>query len=103
MDTGTAAAAVEQQISEIRQFMPGVYASIRAKAEEIGREAFALVRRGLRGEPGCFYAFERGRVVGTPFDGCEIQADVAAVMVQFRCAHVCMWGVPRHEVAHGAH
>jgi hypothetical protein len=92
MDTKTAAADVDRQIAEIRQHMPGVYRSIRAKADEVGNAAFALVRRGLRGEPGCFYAFERGRVVGTPFEGHEIQADVAAVMVQFGCAHVCIWG-----------
>jgi hypothetical protein len=116
MDTQVSAADVERQIGEIRQHMPGVYGSIRAKSGEIGNAAFALVRRGLRGEPGCFYAFERGRVVGTPFEGNEIQADVAAVMVQFRCAHVCMWGMadaagsatrkpaqPAQEVAHGAH
>lgn len=26
-----------------------------------------MQKRGLRGEPGCFYAVEAGHVVGTPF------------------------------------
>ena len=105
MDTRTAKAAeavdVEPIVREIRQFMPGVYKAIRDKAGEIGNEAFRLVRRGLRGEPGCFYAFERGRVVGTPFDGHGVQDDVAAFMVQFRCEYVCIWGPQAAGASHG--
>lgn len=104
MDTRTAAAVdVEQLVRDIRQHMPGVYAAIQAKAGEIGNEAFRLVRRGLRGEPGCFWACERGRVVGAPFHGLQIQDDVAAVMVNFGCAHVCIWGTATQEAGHGAH
>jgi hypothetical protein len=51
----------------IKTQMPMVYGAIQDKAQEIGKEAFALVRKGLRGEPNTFYAFERGYVVGTPF------------------------------------
>jgi hypothetical protein len=93
---------VDGQIAEIRAHMPNVYQSIQAKAVEIGNLAFALVRRGLRGEPGCFYAFERGRVVGTPFAGHPIEADVALAMVRFGCAHVCIWA-QGGEATHGAH
>lgn len=117
-----AAAGVEQRLQEIRQHMPGVYAAIWAKAAELGglsvdalrrmdpaawpsasAQVFRLVRRGVGGQPGCFYAFERGRVVGTPFAGLDIERDVAAVMVQFECAHVCMWGAIAQESAHGPH
>ena len=53
---------VEQEIADIKAHMPEVYQAIKDKADEIGKEAYALVRRGLRGEPNCFYAFERGWV-----------------------------------------
>ncbi len=90
---------LDRKINEIKAHMPNVYQSIQRKAKEIDRKAYQLVRAGLRGVPNSFYAFERGRVVGTPFAGHPIAADVASVMVQFECAHVCMWG----EVANGAH
>jgi hypothetical protein len=90
---------LDRKINEIKAHMPSVYASIQRKAKESGSKAYALVRAGLRGVPNSFYAFERGRVVGTPFAGHPIAADVASVMVQFECAHVCIWG----EVANGAH
>lgn len=84
------AAAVEKQLGVIKTSMPAVYASIKAKASEIGGEAYVLVRRGLRGEADCFYAFERGHVVGTPF--CQaVMADVAKLMVEFGGTYLCMW------------
>ena len=99
MDTRTAssseearARAVQQGLHTIRTAMPNVYAAIQAKAAEIGQGAYGLVRRGLRGEPLCFWAVEGGHVVGTPFTGHPVQMEVARNMVQFGCAHVCMWG-----------
>ena len=67
MDTRTAKVDVAAKIEEIKRYMPETYKSIQAKTAKIGNEAFVLVRRGLRGEVDCFYAFEGGRVVGTPF------------------------------------
>lgn len=97
MDTqGLSKEEIDRKIGEIKVHMPNVYASIQAKAREIDRRAYQLVRQGLRGEPNRFYAFERGRVVGTPFRNYPIAADVAAVMVQFECAHVCIWGEVQH-------
>lgn len=90
--TEAQAAAVQRGLQTIKTAMPGVYAAIQAKAAEIGQGAYGLVRRGLRGEPLCFWAMERGHVVGTPFDGHPVQAAVAQQLVQFGCAHVCMWG-----------
>ena len=99
MDTQTISKEeMDRKIAEIKAYMPSVYASIQRKAQEIGSKAYALVRAGLRGVPNSFYAFERGRVVGTPFAGHPIAADVASVMVQFECAHVCIWG----EASRGA-
>ena len=82
---------VDQQIAAIKQHMPAVYAAIKSKAEAVGNDAYALVRRGLRGEANCFYAFERGRVVGTPFTVAGVMPMVAATMVEWGCAHVCIW------------
>lgn len=82
---------IEQQIADIKAHMPEVYKSIQAKAAVIGKQAFGLVRRGLRGEANCFFAFERGRVVGTPFNQTEVMAEIAKYMVQFGCTHIVVW------------
>lgn len=82
---------VQDQINQIKQYMPETYKSIQDKAAAIGKPAYGLVRRALKGEPNCFYAFERGRVVGTPFSVAEIARDVAQYMVTFGCTYVCIW------------
>lgn len=96
MDTRTAEKPgqqvdVQARVQLIKAQMPETYAAIVAKAGEIGNEAYALVRRGLRGEPNCFYAMERGHVVGAPFNLPDVQADMARFMVQFGCAFLVMW------------
>lgn len=92
---------VERQIVEIKTHMPAVYQSIQDKADNIGKLAYSLVRRGVRGEPNCFYAFERGRVVGTPFSLPTIQEDIAVNMVRFVVSHVVMWA--NVEAPNGTH
>lgn len=91
MDTRTAKDDVEEKIKEIKAYMPETYKSIRERAEKVGRPAFEMVRRGLRGEPNCFYAFEGGRVVGAPFNRTDITAEIAKYMVQFGCDHIVVW------------
>ena len=81
---------VAQVLQVIKTKMPNVYAAIQAKASEIGPEAFSLVRQGVRGEPYKFYAFEAGHVVGTPFTGHAIDADIASIMCSFNCPFVCV-------------
>jgi hypothetical protein len=99
MDTsGTTKMDVNGKINEIKRYMPETYQSIQAKAAKIGNQAYELVRRGLRGEANCFYAFEGARVVGTPFNMPDITADIALLMVEFGCAYVCMFG-PAKETA----
>lgn len=82
---------VEQQIAEIKAHMPEVYKAIQVKANEVGKCAYALVRRGLRGEPNCFYAMERGRVVGTPFRIAGVSDVVARNMVEFGCTFLVVF------------
>ena len=94
MDTGHPASPadkVAEGLHVIKTQMPLVYGAIQDKAKEIGKDAFALVRRGLRGEPNTFYAFERGYVVGTPFSAGQLTDEVAGLMVRFGFAFVCIW------------
>ena len=101
MDTRTAdqradaqkAAMVEAKIAEIKANMPEVYKAIQERAALPGcKGVYALVRRGLAGEPNCFYAFERGRVVGTPFNRQDLTAPVALGMVQFGASIAYLFG-----------
>lgn len=107
MDTVGAASEdakrVEQGLKVIQERMPETYKSIQAKAQQIGRQAFSLVRRGIKGEANCFWACERGNVVGTPEFAPGIKADIAAFMVTFGCTFVVIWAaVPPQEVPNGA-
>ena len=99
MDTRTAKVDVTGKIEEIKQFMPETYKAIKDKAADIGNVAFELVRRGLRGESNCFYAFEGGRVVGTPFAAGPIPDHVARMMVEFGCAFVCIFQAHEGQAA----
>lgn len=85
---------VEGQIAIIKRHMPQTYQAIQDKAKEIGRDAYALVRRGIKGEPNCFYAIEAGHVVGAPFNLSGVSAETAKLMCEFGCRHLQMWGAP---------
>ena len=91
MDTRTAKIDVAAEIQVIKQHMPDTYKSIQAKAAEIGNDAYVLVRRGLRGEPNCFWAMERGHIKGTLFNLPDTQRDVAWAMVCWGSAHACIF------------
>ena len=91
MDSKESKLDVTDKINEIKRFMPEVYKAIQAKAVEVGNVAYEVVRRGLRGEANTFYAFEGGRVAGTPFSAGPLAAEVAAAMVTFGCAFVCIF------------
>ena len=80
----------------IKAHMPETYQSILARAAEtdLGKQAWALVTRGLRGEPDCFWAMEGGYVVGTPFAQSAISEKVAACMVRYGCSAIVLWALP---------
>jgi hypothetical protein len=82
---------VEQQIASIKAHMPRVYEAIKAMAAEKGKPTFGFVRRGLKGEPNCFYASERGHVMGAPFNQAEATVDIACCMVRFGVSHFVIW------------
>lgn len=89
--TTAAKADVSGMITEIKDYMPAVYDAIKARSVLVGNGAFELVRRGLRGESGCFFAIEGGRVVGTPFYDHPVMSQVGRAIVEFGCAYVCIW------------
>ena len=92
MDTRTPAKSVEQQIADIKAYMPETYKDIQAKAQARGNSAFAMVRRGLAGQPNSFYAMEGGRVVGTPFAKSDLTSEIAMGIVQFGVGFLALWG-----------
>lgn len=92
MDTPTTEKQnVDAQIAVIKSQMPEVYKSIQAEAAKRGRVVFEWVRRALRGEPNLFYAFERGHVMGTPFNDSSVMPEIAACMVAFGRCSVCIF------------
>lgn len=91
---------VRQRLETMKRFMPRTMECIEDRVQHVGPQVRALVRRALRGEPGCFYAFEAGHVMGNPagLDRAALQG-AAEFMVVYGCTHVCIW--PAH-VWHGA-
>ena len=95
-------AEVEQAKALIKEKMPGVYENIQLNAKAIGKDAFTWVRRGLQGEPDCFYAFEAGYVVGTPFNvQCEHWNLARRDVVCFGSGFVTVFGYRLQEASYG--
>ncbi len=91
--------SVVKGLDTIKTRMPNVYKAIQAKAVDMGDEAYSLVRRGLAGQAGCFYALEGGHVVGTVFGrGDPRMHQLAEFLVFFGSAHVCIWPMTPDEV-----
>ena len=93
---------VRRQIEQIKGNMPETYRAIQDKAEVAGALVWPMVRRGMAGQPNCFYAMERRQFVGTPFASPSIQDDVAINMVRFGCESFVVFGDVL-EVSNGAH
>lgn len=103
MDTWTDAQRmlIEQGQQLIKGKMPRTYAKIRAEASKDGR-VWSLVRRGLAGEPNCFWATEDGQTVGAPFVGAVGLDWAVRQMAEFGCPYVCTLATMRGG-GHGAH
>lgn len=97
------AVRVQYGMDTIKECMPNVYQQIKQRADEVGNVVFALVRAGLAGQPGCFYAFEAGHVVGQPAGVIEKdQAELGSFVACFGCAYVCIFGeLPAAAVSGG--
>lgn len=60
-----------------RDLMPNVAERIDQYRNDWGKEwVNECIKRGMRGEPGWFYAFEAGHAVGTPFTTDQITHDL---------------------------
>jgi hypothetical protein len=64
MKTAKTDEQVAREIKQIKSEMPKTYETIVERAKTMGNKAYQLVRRGLRGEPGCFFSRERIRRKG---------------------------------------
>lgn len=71
---------------DLRQHMPETAKWVEAKRQELGAEHVnGCIRRAMKGEPGLFYAMERGHVLGTPFPSTHPIAADQALAVQLGC------------------
>lgn len=98
MDTSTAKIDVSEQLNTIKAHMPETYNTIKARAAVIGNDVYTLVRQGLRGEPNCFWAMEKGWVMGAPFNMEQVQQYTAWAMVSFGCAYACTFGFTQAQL-----
>ena len=78
---------VDSELALIKREMPMTYAAVQAWAASIGNKAFEQVRRGLRGEYRCFWAYEAGYVLGEIWHP-DFATESALRLERFGCAHV---------------
>lgn len=72
---------------DFRSHMPETAKWVDAKRAEYGAEHVnACIKRAMKGEPGLFYAMERGNVLGTPFPASHPIAPDQALAVQLGCS-----------------
>jgi hypothetical protein len=72
---------------DLRQQMPETSKWVDAKRVELGKEYVNdCIRRALKGEPGLFYALERGHVLGTPYPATHPIADSQNYAITMGCS-----------------
>lgn len=82
--------------------MPGVWAKIGEFRRDWGNEHVAeCIRRGMAGEPGWFYGFEAGHVVGTPFQGDQAVTELLNLGVALGGRWACVMRPPEGACAAG--
>ncbi|WPG35146.1 hypothetical protein [Variovorax sp. EBFNA2] len=80
---------------DMRSAMPKTASMVDMRRAEWGKEyVHAMIKRGVAGEPNCFYAAEAGHTLGTPFAG-PIAEDVAWHMVTFGVDAMCFFQAPK--------
>lgn len=71
---------------DLRQQMPETAKWVETKRQELGKDHVNdCIRRAMKGEPGLFYAMERGHVLGTPFPGDHPVADWQKYAITMGC------------------
>lgn len=88
-----------------RDAMPNVARWVDEKRAAWGREHVReCIERGMRGEPGWFFAFEAGYVQGTPFEADKVTMDLVRLAVAVNGKFVALMRPPKPEEAtDGAH
>ena len=91
-----------------RELMPNVARLVDEKRAQYGAaHVRECITRGMRGEPGWFYAFEAGMVQGTPFTACSVTTELLATAVMLGGRFACVMRPPELAtttgVRHGAH
>lgn len=87
---------------DLRAQMPETAKWVEAKRTEYGAEHVnACIKGAMKGQPGLFYAIERGHVLGTPFPSTHPIAADQALAVQLGCTFAGFIAEP--PKAGGAH
>lgn len=80
---------------DMRQQMPETAKWVEAKRTELGKDHVnACIKRALAGEPGLFYAIERGQVLGTPFPATHVIAADQRMAVLVGCTFAGFIALP---------
>lgn len=80
---------IQEGQQRIKTSMPEVYRTIQRYAEK-DAAVWRLVRMGLAGRPGCFWACEGALVAGTPFTRLSRSTEISRLIARMGCAHVCI-------------
>lgn len=81
--------------ADLRQQMPETAQWVEAKRAELGKEHVnGCIKRALAGEPGLFYAIERGQVLGTPFPATHAIAADQRLAVLWGCSFAGFIALP---------
>jgi len=71
---------------DLRQTMPETAKWVDAKRQEHGADFVnGCIRRAMKGEPGLFYAMERGHILGTPFPPSDVRDRYSNIAVVTGC------------------
>lgn len=71
---------------DLRKDMPETAKWVDARRKEHGAEFVnTCIRRAMKGEPGFFYAIERGHVLGTPFPDTDVRHHYQGVAILTGC------------------
>ena len=85
---------------DLRQQMPETAKWVEARRQEWGADHVnACIRRSLKGEPGFFYALEKGHVLGTPFAFPHPVAQDQNMAIQVGSVFAAFMAMPEHKGA----
>ena len=85
---------------DLRQSMPETAKWVNDCRAELGVDHVnACLRRAIKGEPGFFYAIERGQFLGTPFPATHPIAEQQNMAVMLACNFAAFIALPTDRAA----